>query len=108
MHLRAAVIVASLGLITAACSTPGPVSATATPTTIIVITPPDGIVVRAGNVWITEEAGDMVDEISTTDFIVRIALPPGSGPEQVAVGPANTLWVSEFSSSQVARLTLSS
>jgi len=48
----------------------------------------------------------MVDEISTTDFIVRIPLPPGSGPEQIAVGPAGTLWVSEHASHQIARLTV--
>jgi len=64
--------------------------------------------VRNGNVWITEQSGDMIDEISTTDFILRVALPPHSGPEQLTVGPANTLWVSEFSSNQIARVTLSS
>jgi streptogramin lyase len=70
-------------------------------------TQPDGIVVRDGKVWITEESGDIVDEISATDFLLRIALPPGSGPEQLAVGPDDSLWTSEYSSGQIARVTLS-
>ena len=69
---------------------------------------PDGITVRSGHVWITEEQTDKVDEISTIATLLTIDLAAHSGPEDVAVGPGNSLWVSEYYSQRIARVTISS
>jgi streptogramin lyase len=68
---------------------------------------PDGITVRDGQVWITEESGNKVDEISLTATVFTLALPQAhSGPEQITLGPSDTLWVSEYTGHRVARVTI--
>ena len=68
---------------------------------------PDGITVRRGQVWITEESGNRVDEISLTATLLALTMPQArSGPEQVALGPSDTLWVSEYTGHRIARVTI--
>ena len=68
---------------------------------------PDGITVRDVQVWITEESGNKVDEISATATVLALPMPQAhSGPEQITLGPSDTLWVSEYTAHRIARVTI--
>jgi streptogramin lyase len=61
-----------------------------------------------GNLWFTEQAGNMVAKITTSGVVTEYTVPTANAsPSGIVAGPDGNLWFTEYYGNKVARVTTS-